>query len=70
MIAIGDPSDLSENGRDYVATYVFAIVCLLMVAATTAFSAWIMGDVVNEIFAKRRADLIADHLRRHRWRPS
>ena len=39
--------------------YLFAIGCLLAVAATTAFSAWIMRDVVDEIFYRRRADLIA-----------
>lgn len=50
---------LAENGRDYVPHYVFAILCLLAVAATTAFSAWIMRDVIDEIFYRRRADLIA-----------
>jgi len=49
---------LAENGRDYVWYYVFAIACLLMVAATTAFMAWIMRDVVDELFASRRQDLI------------
>jgi ATP-binding cassette subfamily B protein len=50
---------LAENGREYIPHYVFAIGCLLAVAATTAFSAWIMRDVVDEIFYRRRADLIA-----------
>jgi ATP-binding cassette, subfamily B, bacterial MsbA len=50
---------LSENGRDYLPQYLFAIGCLLAIAATTAFSAWIMRDVVDEIFYRRRADLIA-----------
>jgi len=49
---------LAENGRDYVATYAFAIVCLMIVAATTAFTAWIMEDVVNEAFAKQRAEVV------------
>lgn len=47
-----------ENGREYVGTYAIAVVCLLAVAATTAFSAWIMNDVVNSIFYERRYDLI------------
>ena len=50
---------LSENGREYLPQYLFAIGCLLAIAATTAFSAWIMRDVVDEIFYRRRADLIA-----------
>jgi subfamily B ATP-binding cassette protein MsbA len=50
---------LAENGREYLPHYIFAIVCLLVVAATTAFSAWIMRDVIDEIFYRRRADLIA-----------
>jgi subfamily B ATP-binding cassette protein MsbA len=49
---------LAENGREYVPHYLFAIGCLLAIAATTAFSAWIMRDVVDEIFYRRRADLI------------
>ncbi len=49
---------LSENGRDYLGHYLFAIACLLTIAATTAFMAWIMRDVVDELFAARRQDLI------------
>lgn len=49
---------LAENGRDYVWQYVFAIVCLLAVAGTTAFSAWIMRDVIDEIFYRQRSDLL------------
>jgi subfamily B ATP-binding cassette protein MsbA len=48
-----------ENGREYLGTYVVAVLCLLAVAGTTAFSAWIMNDVVNSIFYERRHDLIA-----------
>jgi ATP-binding cassette subfamily B protein len=48
-----------ENGREYVGTYAIAVGCLLAVAATTAFSAWIMNDVVNSIFYERRYDLVA-----------
>jgi ATP-binding cassette subfamily B protein len=50
---------LAENGREYVYHYLFAIGCLIAVAATTAFSAWIMRDVIDQIFYSRRADLIA-----------
>jgi ATP-binding cassette subfamily B protein len=50
---------LAENGREYVYHYLFAVGCLIAVAATTAFSAWIMRDVIDQIFYSRRADLIA-----------
>ncbi|MCI5077601.1 ABC transporter ATP-binding protein [Oricola sp.] len=49
---------VSENARRYVRAYAVAIVCLVLVALTTAFSAWILRDVVNEIFYHRRSDLI------------
>lgn len=49
---------IRENGRDYVWKYVLAGLCLALVAATTAFSAWIMEDVINEAFAKKNADVI------------
>ncbi|TIM25439.1 MAG: ABC transporter ATP-binding protein [Mesorhizobium sp.] len=50
---------LAENGRDYRWYYVLAVLCLVMVAATTAFTAWIMKDVVDQIFYQQRGDLIA-----------
>lgn len=49
---------VAENGREHVKGYAFAIICLLIVAATTAFTAWIMEAVINEAFANRRADLV------------
>ncbi len=49
---------IAENGRDHLGGYLFAIGCLATVAATTAFSAWIMESVVNEAFANKRADLV------------
>ncbi|MBE7182907.1 MAG: ABC transporter ATP-binding protein [Methylobacterium mesophilicum] len=48
----------SENGRDYVAQYALAGFCLLLTAATTAFTAWIMRDVIDKIFYERRSDLV------------
>ncbi|RWM96546.1 MAG: ABC transporter ATP-binding protein [Mesorhizobium sp.] len=50
---------LAENGRDYRWYYVLAVLCLVMVAATTAFTAWIMKDVIDQIFYEQRGDLIA-----------
>ncbi|MDH4440125.1 MAG: ABC transporter ATP-binding protein [Rhizobium sp.] len=49
---------VAENGREHFGAYVFAIACLLTVAITTAFTAWIMEAVINEAFANRRADLV------------
>lgn len=49
---------LQENGREYRGAYIFTILCLLTVSATTALAAWIMSPVVNQIFYERRGDLI------------
>jgi len=49
---------IRENGRDYVKTYIFAAICLVLVAASTAFMAWIMESVINEAFAKGNAGAI------------
>ena len=44
---------MRETGRDYIRGYAFAIFCLLLVAGTTAFTAWIMEDIINEAFASK-----------------
>ncbi len=44
---------LSENFRTYARKYALAFVFMGLVAASTALSAWIMRDVVNEIFVDR-----------------
>ena len=49
---------IAENGRDHIRGYAFAIFCLMVVALSTAFTAWIMESVVNEAFANRRADVV------------
>jgi ATP-binding cassette subfamily B protein len=49
---------IAENGRDHIRGYAFAIFCLIIVALSTAFTAWIMESVVNEAFANRRADMV------------
>lgn len=48
----------AENARDHISGYLFAIFCLLAVAGTTAFTAWIMDSIINEAFVNRRADLV------------
>ncbi|MDK1491440.1 ABC transporter ATP-binding protein [Sinorhizobium sp. 7-81] len=49
---------IAENGRDHIRGYAFAIACLIVVAATTGFIAWISETVVNEAFANRRGDAV------------
>lgn len=49
---------IAENGRDHLWGYVFAISCLVIVALSTAFTAWIMRAIIDEAFANRRADVV------------
>ncbi len=48
----------AENGRDYVGQYLLAAFFLALIAGCTASVAWIMRDVVDQIFYKGRSDLI------------
>lgn len=50
---------LSENSREYKGAYALAIGASLIIAATTAFVAFIMKDVIDKIFYEQRIDLIA-----------
>ncbi|PKA43977.1 ABC transporter ATP-binding protein [Rhizobium sullae] len=49
---------IAENGRDHIGGYAFAISCLVVVALSTAFTAWIMKVIIDEAFANRRADMV------------
>ena len=49
---------VAENGRDYRWYYVTAIICSLIVSGTTAFTAWIMAPIVNQIFYERHSGAI------------
>jgi ATP-binding cassette subfamily B protein len=49
---------VAENGRDHLWGYVFAIACLVVVALSTAYTAYIMRSVIDEAFADRRADIV------------
>jgi len=51
---------LSENARRYARQYVIAFFFLALVAAATAFPAWIVRDIVNDVF--RDQDLQAAYL--------
>jgi ATP-binding cassette subfamily B protein len=48
----------SENAVDHVRGYAFAIFCLVVVALSTAFTAWIMESVINEAFTNKRFELV------------
>ncbi|MFD2238730.1 ABC transporter ATP-binding protein [Aureimonas populi] len=41
---------IAENGREHVRAYALAVAAMVLVAGTTAFLAWIMRDVIDEIF--------------------
>ena len=47
-----------ENGAQFKTKYILIILCLLAISAATAFVAWIMRDVVDEIYYLRRADYV------------
>jgi ATP-binding cassette subfamily B protein len=49
---------LSETGRDYAGRYAIALMFMSIVAVTAALSAWIMGDVVNQIFVDRNENML------------
>ena len=49
---------LAENGHEYVWSYVVAALCMVAVALTTAFPAYIMRDVIDDLFYNQRSDLI------------
>jgi ATP-binding cassette subfamily B protein len=49
---------LAENSRDYRSSYSVAIICSLLVSGTTAFSAWIMAPMVNQIFYERQGGAV------------
>ena len=49
---------LSENIRAYIPRYFLAFIFMGLVAATTAASAWIMKDVINEVFINRDKAMI------------
>jgi ATP-binding cassette, subfamily B, bacterial MsbA len=49
---------VAENGREYLPHYLAATVCLIAIAATTGFSAWIMRPIVDDLFYRQRYDLV------------
>ncbi|MCX8995655.1 ABC transporter ATP-binding protein/permease [Rhizobiaceae bacterium BDR2-2] len=49
---------IAENGREHIKSYILAIICLGLIAGTTAFTAWIMETVINEAFGRSDSGLI------------
>ena len=47
-----------ETGREFAARYALVIVLSLVVAGTTALNAWLIKDIVNQVFFDRRADML------------
>ena len=52
-IALQQIEDLLQRWRAYAGRYAIAFVFMAMVAGATALSAWIMKDVINQIFVER-----------------
>lgn len=50
---------LRENLGSYVKSYIGAVFCMILVAGTTAASAWIVKDIVNQSFIEKRLDRVA-----------
>ena len=48
---------LGENWKRYRKQYALAIVCMLLVAGTTAYMAYIIKNIVNEVFEARNLDM-------------
>ncbi|MFN7166359.1 MAG: ABC transporter ATP-binding protein [Pannonibacter sp.] len=49
---------LAENAREHVPGYALTLVFMGLIAASTAASAWIMRDVINEVFINRDKTMI------------
>ncbi len=49
---------LREGVRPYAWRIALAVMCMGVVAAATALSAWLMDPVVNKVFVERRHDLL------------
>jgi len=49
---------LREGVLPHLGLFLFASLCMVVVAASTAALAWLMDPVVNRVFVERRADLL------------
>ena len=49
---------VSENFKDHIPGYSFAIACLAAVALSTAYTAYVMKSIVDEAFVNKDAELV------------
>lgn len=49
---------IAENGRDHIKGYTIAIICLILVAVSTGFIAFIMKIIIDQAFVDRNADIV------------
>ena len=50
---------MKENGREYAPQYALVVVCMLLVAAMTSLSAYVLKYVIDTIFVhQNRAALV------------
>ena len=49
---------IRESVRPYISWIGFALICMALVAAATATSAWLMKPVINEVFVERNEELL------------
>jgi subfamily B ATP-binding cassette protein MsbA len=47
-----------ETGREFVGKYAIVIIVNLIIAATTALNAWLIKDIVNQIFFDKNAMML------------
>ena len=56
-----------ETLRKHILGYAIAFVFMFMVAASTALSAWIMKDVINQVFIERNLEKLMLDRRAPSW---
>jgi ATP-binding cassette, subfamily B, bacterial MsbA len=49
---------LSETGREFASRYAVVVALGIVIAGTTALNAWIIKDLINQVFFDRRADML------------
>ena len=48
----------AETGREFASRYAIVLTLSVVIAATTALNAWLIKDVINQVFFDRRADML------------
>lgn len=47
-----------DSARHHTRRYILAFCCMFIASSCTGLSAWVMEDVVNEVFVRRRMDAV------------